>query len=176
MTTKLSPTGCRQWTRRDTSRSTAGPRTAAARRIDPALGTFDAIPRSTSLARLGALMRRGSPRNTGQGSAIPSSADQVGIGASGGRGSIQNPPHRGHAAQNRGVYGLRWYPLSRSKGLTASFYMCKLILCPSAGTCVAPSLKNIRQKDAMKALIPGLGLKSPRAVLLAFLPARATPR
>ena len=31
---------------------------------------------------------------------------------SGERGSIQNPPHRGHAAQTRGVYGLRWYPLS----------------------------------------------------------------
>ena len=36
--------------------------------------------------------------------------------ASGGRGSIQNPPHRGHAAQTRGVYGLRWYTC-RSKGL-----------------------------------------------------------
>ena len=77
------------------------------------------------------------------------------------------PAAQGPRGPKQGV--LRWYPLSRSKGITASFYMCKLILCPSAGTCVAPSLKNIRQKDAMKALIPGLGLKSPRAVLLAFL-------
>ena len=39
-------------------------------------------------------------------------ASSARIGASGGRGSIQNPPHRSHAAQNRGVYGLRWYPPS----------------------------------------------------------------
>ena len=91
-------------------RSTAG-LDRAAKSGDSALGTFEAIPRSTSSARSGTLMHRG----TGQGPAIPSSAGQVGvrgdpassarIGASGGRILEASRTRRTGATRPKGTAG-----------------------------------------------------------------------
>ena len=39
------------------------------------------------------------------------------FGPAGAVEASRNSPHRGHAAQNRGAYGLRWYFLNWIKGL-----------------------------------------------------------